>query len=74
MAIIALLFGKTTQGAGSPVSLIVVDFAGGIMIGLFSYPLASWISSALKLDDLVTPKQKRNGGADNVPPTPAKQK
>ncbi|HRP20185.1 MAG TPA: hypothetical protein PK925_06115 [Alicycliphilus sp.] len=50
MAIVALLLGKTTQGAGSPVSLSVEDFAGGVLIGLFSYPLASWISSTLKLD------------------------
>ena len=50
MAIVALLLGKTTQGVGSPVSLSVEDFAGGVLIGLFSYPLASWISSTLKLD------------------------
>jgi hypothetical protein len=50
MAVVALLLGKTTQGAGSPISLSVEDFAGGVLIGLFSYPLASWISSTLKLD------------------------
>lgn len=50
MAIVALLLGKTTQGVGSPVSLSVEDFAGGVLVGLFSYPLASWISSTLKLD------------------------
>lgn len=50
IAVIALLLGKTTQGVGSPVSLSVTDFTGGVLIGLFSYPLASWISSTLKLD------------------------
>lgn len=50
IAVIALLLGKTTQGVGSPVSLSVSDFTGGVLMGLFSYPLASWISSALKLD------------------------
>ena len=55
LAVIALLLGKTTQGAGSPVTLTVVDFAGGVLIGLFSYPLASWISSTLKLDGVFVP-------------------
>lgn len=50
MAIIALLISKTTQSVGSPVSLTVADFSGGILVGLFSYPLATWISSTLKLD------------------------
>ncbi len=50
MAIFALLLGSTTQSGGSPVSLSVEDFTGGVLIGLFSYPLASWISSTLKLD------------------------
>lgn len=50
MAVIALLVGRTTQGAGSPVVLTVTDFAGGMLVGLFSYPLATWISSTLKLD------------------------
>lgn len=49
MAIIALLIGKTTQGVGSPVALTVVDFAGGLMVGIFSYPLASWMASTLKI-------------------------
>ena len=52
MATIALLLGQTTQGGSAPVSLTVVDFSGGILIGLFSYPLASWISSTLKLDSV----------------------
>ena len=52
MAVIALLLSKTTQGAGSPITLTVTDFGGGILIGLFSYPLASWISSTLKLDSM----------------------
>ncbi len=52
MAIIALLIGKTTQGTGSPVSLTVIDFAGGVMIGIFSYPLASWMASTLKTQDV----------------------
>lgn len=50
MAIMALLLSTTTQGAGSPVSLSVNDFSGGVLVGLFSYPLANWISSTLKLD------------------------
>lgn len=49
MAAIALLIGKTTQGAGSPVALTVVDFSGGLMIGIFSYPLASWMADTLKI-------------------------
>lgn len=59
MAIIALLLSKTTQGVGSPVVLTVTDFAGGMLIGLFSYPLATWISSTLKLDGaFVKPRSK----------------
>jgi hypothetical protein len=52
MAIMALLLSTTTQGAGSPVSLSVNDFSGGVLVGLFSYPLATWISSTLKLDGI----------------------
>lgn len=59
MAIIALLLSKTTQGVGSPVVLTVTDFAGGMLVGLFSYPLATWISSTLKLDgSFVKPRPK----------------
>lgn len=59
MAIIALLLSKTTQGVGSPVVLTVTDFAGGMLVGLFSYPLATWISSTLKLDGaFVKPRPK----------------
>lgn len=61
MAIIALLLGKTTQGGGSPISLTVSDFTGGLMVGLFSYPFASWISSALKLDDVVLSRSIKKG-------------
>ncbi|WP_146196866.1 hypothetical protein [Achromobacter pulmonis] len=50
LSAIALLLGQTTQGIGSPVVLTVTDFSGGVLIGLFSYPLAAWISSTLKLD------------------------
>ena len=62
MAIIALLLGKTTQGTGSPVTLTVTDFSGGVMIGLFSYPLAAWISSALKLDNMLIVSKARPKG------------
>ena len=55
MAIIALLIGKTTQGSGSPVALTVIDFAGGVMIGIFSYPLASWMASTLKIESVQSP-------------------
>ncbi|MBG9386653.1 hypothetical protein [Caenimonas aquaedulcis] len=58
MAIIALLLSKTTQGPGSPVSLTVSDFGGGVLIGLFSYPLAAWISSTLKLEQAYVPQAK----------------
>lgn len=64
MAIIALLIGKTTQGAGAPVSLTVIDFTGGVMVGLFSYPLASWISSALKLESALQSGDKPAGKSD----------
>ena len=77
MAVVALLLGKTTQGAGSPVSLTVIDFTGGLMIGLFSYPLATWISSTLKLNGAVVPAADPPGtdravGGDeqNGAPTP----
>ncbi|MFZ6743779.1 hypothetical protein ACO0LC_11170 [Undibacterium sp. JH2W] len=60
MAMIALIIGKTTQSTGSPISLTVTDFSGGIVIGLFSYPLASWISSTLKLDGVFVSKKNEN--------------
>lgn len=50
MAIMALLLSSTTQGSASPISLDVNDFSGGVLVGLFSYPLANWIASTLKLD------------------------
>lgn len=71
LAVIALLLGKTTQGIGSPVMLTVVDFSGGVLIGLFSYPLASWISSTLKLDGVfVMARPKGTGPATLDPPSP----
>jgi len=69
LAIFALLLGKTTQGGGSPVSLSVADFAGGVLVGLFSYPLASWISSTLKLDSVVVPG-KSTGAEPTSPASP----
>ncbi|WP_312539080.1 hypothetical protein [Achromobacter mucicolens] len=52
LSAIALLLGQMTQVAGSPVVLTVTDFSGGLLIGLFSYPLAAWISATLRLDDV----------------------
>jgi hypothetical protein len=69
LAIFALLLGKTTQGGGSPVSLSVTDFAGGVLIGLFSYPLASWISSTLKLDNVFV-SGKSTGAEPTSPASP----
>ena len=66
MAIIALLIGKTTQGAGSPVALTVVDFSGGLLIGIFSYPLASWMADALKIQGVSSAK-KADAAATNQP-------
>lgn len=60
LSAIALLLGQTTQVAGSPVVLTVTDFSGGLLIGLFSYPLAAWISSTLRLDEVfVSAKNKQ---------------
>lgn len=73
LAVIALLLGKTTQGIGSPVMLTVADFSGGVLIGLFSYPLASWISSTLKLDGVFVAAPPKGGGSaapDPPPPEP----
>jgi hypothetical protein len=39
----------------------------GIIIGLFSYPLASSISSALKLDDVLLPAKKKDDPVDQPP-------
>jgi len=59
------------EGIGSPVMLTVVDFSGGVLIGLFSYPLASWISSTLKLDGVfVMARPKGTGPATLDPPSP----
>jgi len=70
LAVIALLIGKTTQGVGSPVSLSVTDFTGGVLIGLFSYPLASWISSTLKLEGVFV---QASGAKEQAPADPAPQ-
>lgn len=70
LAVIALLLGKTTQGIGSPVMLTVVDFSGGVLIGLFSYPLASWISSTLKLDGVFVAAPPKGAAAAADPPAP----
>ncbi|MPT26453.1 MAG: hypothetical protein E2602_05925 [Achromobacter sp.] len=63
LSAIALLLGQTTQGVGSPVVLTVSDFSGGVLIGLFSYPLAAWISSTLKLDGVFVPSSKKSDSA-----------
>jgi hypothetical protein len=65
LAVIALLLGKTTQGVGSPVSLTVVDFGGGVLVGLFSYPLATWISSRLELPGSGKPVPGKDSAQDN---------
>lgn len=57
MAMIALIIGKATQSTGSPISMTVTDFNGGIVVGLFSYPLAAWISSTLKLNGVLVPNK-----------------
>jgi hypothetical protein len=69
MAIFALLLGRTTQGVGSPVTLSVEDFAGGVLIGLFSYPLASWISSTLKLEGVFVGGSTDNGAGRGESPS-----
>lgn len=78
MAIIALLLGKSSQSAGAPITLTVTDFTGGLLIGLFSYPLAAWITSALKLDTILFNKpnvrqsrRRRGVSAPEPLPTPA---
>lgn len=69
MAIIALLLGQTTQGPGSPVNLTVTDFTGGILVGLFSYPLAAWVASTLKIESLAHGKgPKRKDASAGTPP------
>jgi hypothetical protein len=63
LAVVALLLGKTTQGIGSPVTISVSDFQGGVLIGLFSYPLATWISSTLKVDGVFVPQPVEKSSA-----------
>lgn len=75
MAVIALMLSKTTESSGSPVSLTVADFTGGVLVGLFSYPLATWISSTLKLDGVFVPRSPPASPAQVIPskavPAPA---
>jgi len=68
MAIIALLIGQTTQGAGSPVALTVSDFTGGLMIGIFSYPLASWLADTLKIQGVSSAQKAAQEDRPNTPP------
>lgn len=74
MAIIALLLGRSSQSTGAPITLTVTDFTGGLLVGLFSYPLAAWIASALKIDEILlgSPDYEKNQRKQHAAPVDKK--
>lgn len=51
-ALILILLAEVSEGGQPPISLHVQDFWGGVIVGLFSVPLARWIATRLSLSDL----------------------
>lgn len=47
-AMVLIVLAETTEGAASPLSLRVQDFWGGVLVGLFSVPLAQWMVERLR--------------------------
>lgn len=47
-AMVLIVLAETTEGAASPLSLRVQDFWGGVLVGLFSVPLAQWMVGRLR--------------------------
>lgn len=50
-ALILILLAEISEGGRPPISLHVQDFWGGVIVGLFSVPLARWIAVRLSLSD-----------------------
>jgi hypothetical protein len=50
-ALILILLAEISEGGQPPISLHVQDFWGGVIVGLFSVPLARWIAARLSLSD-----------------------
>ena len=46
-ATMMILLSRASLGAGSPLEIKVADFSGGLLLGLLSYPLVSWLRGRL---------------------------
>lgn len=48
VAIILIVFSRTTTEISAPIAVRVDDFWGGLLVGIFSVPLARWLATKLE--------------------------
>lgn len=53
MAAMLLALTGATQASASPIQLTVLDFSGGVLVGMLSVPLAQWLASILSTSELL---------------------
>lgn len=69
-ALILILLADVSEGGQPPISLHVQDFWGGVIVGLFSVPLARWIATRLTTADNAPPPPNPPSPPPNPPPPP----
>lgn len=51
VAIILIVLSRSTIEIGAPIAVNVDDFWGGLLVGIFSVPLASWLATKMELSN-----------------------
>jgi hypothetical protein len=54
-AIMLIILTKTSLGEVSPIRVDVKDFTGGVLIGLLSFPVVSWLEKRLLASEMTPP-------------------
>jgi len=70
VAIILIVMTRTTTDIGAPIAVRVDDFWGGLVVGIFSVPLANWLADKLALATATRAKgagRPDGQGADTPP-------
>lgn len=64
MSAMLLALTGATEASASPIQLTVLDFSGGVLVGMLSVPLAQWLASILSTSELL-------GNPSQAAPAPA---
>jgi hypothetical protein len=62
VAIILIVLSRTTTEIGAPIAVRVDDFWGGLLVGIFSVPLASWLATKLAYEEREQPSSAGDSG------------